>query len=162
MCVKPGVRWKSSPGFRKHPYQLSQKGKWRNSLSHVPEVFWLKLMALNAHNDGLMSVNGFPINLRRKWKNEQSVIVVFLVSKLYKDAFGVYDALTYGADSVGIVILDVDSDGRVHGTSPAFDGAVNVMGSGVTGLLPQVIKLEGDLVLGVQDPAVSKVTMLCD
>lgn len=119
-------------------------------------------MALNAHNDGLMSVNGFPINLRRKWKNEQSIIVVFLVFKPYKDAFSVYDALTYGADSVGIVILDVDSDGRVHSTSPALDGAVNVMGSGVTGLLPQVIKLEGDLVLGVQDPAVSKVTMLCD
>lgn len=36
------------------------------------------------------------------------------------------------------------------------------MGLGVAGLLPQVIKPEGDLVLRVQNPAVSKVTMLCD
>lgn len=75
---------------------------------------------------------------------------------------GVSDALTYGADSIGIVILDVDSDGRVHSTSPAFNGAVNILGSGVAGLLPQVIIPEGDLVLRVQDPAVSKVTMLCN
>lgn len=88
--------------------------------------------------------------------------MVFLVTKPYNGVFSVSDALTYGADSIGIVILDVDSDGRVHSTSPAFDGAVNVMGPGVTGLLPQVIKPEGDLVLRVQDTAVSKVTMLCD
>lgn len=88
--------------------------------------------------------------------------MVFLVTKPCEDVFSVYNALTYGADSIGIVILDVDSDGRVHSTSPAFDGAVNVMRSGVTGLLPQVIKPEGDLVLRVQDPAVSKFTMLCD
>lgn len=85
-------------------------------------------------------------------------MVVFVV----KDVLSVYDALTYGADSIGIVILDVDHDRRLHSTSPAFAEAVNFMGSGVTGLLPQVVKLEGDLVLGVQDPAVSKVTMLCD
>ena len=30
---------------------------------HIPEVFWLKLMALDAHDHGLMSVDGFPINL---------------------------------------------------------------------------------------------------
>lgn len=33
---------------------------------YVPEIFWLKLMALDAHNDGLMSINSFPINLRRE------------------------------------------------------------------------------------------------
>lgn len=69
---------------------------------------------------------------------------------------------TYGADSVGIVLLDVGSDGRVHGTPPALQGALDLMGPGVAGLLPQVIKPEGDLVLGVQDPAVPEVTMLCD
>lgn len=88
--------------------------------------------------------------------------MLFLVTQPYKAVFSVYDALTYGADSTGIVILDVGSDGRVHSTSPAFNRAVNVMGSRITGLLPQVIKPEGDLVLRVQDPAVSKVTMLCD
>lgn len=31
----------------------------------IPEVFWLKLMALDTHDDGLMSVDGFPINLKR-------------------------------------------------------------------------------------------------
>lgn len=70
--------------------------------------------------------------------------------------------MTYGADSIGIVLLDVGPDSRVHSTPPALQGAVNVMGPGVNGLLPQVVELEGDLVLGVQDPAVPKVTMLCD
>lgn len=69
---------------------------------------------------------------------------------------------TYGADSVGIVLLDVGSDGGVHGTPPALQGALDLMGPGVAGLLPQVIKPEGDLVLGVQDAAVPEVTMLCD
>lgn len=70
--------------------------------------------------------------------------------------------MTYGADSIGIVLLDIGSDGRVHSTPPALQGAVSVMGPRVAGLLPQVVELEGDLVLGVQDPAVPKVTMLCD
>lgn len=69
---------------------------------------------------------------------------------------------TYGADSIGIVLLDVGSDGRVHSAPPAFQGTVNVMGSGVAGLLPQVIVPEGDLILGVQDPSIPEVTMLCD
>lgn len=69
---------------------------------------------------------------------------------------------TYGADSAGIVLLDVGPDGRVHGAPPPLQGAVDVMGPRVAGLLPQVVELEGDLVLGVQDPAVPKVTMLCD
>lgn len=69
---------------------------------------------------------------------------------------------TYGADSVGIVLLDVGSDLGVHSVPPALQGAVNIVGPRVAGLLPQVVKLEGDLVLGVQDPAVSEVTMLCD
>lgn len=69
---------------------------------------------------------------------------------------------TYGADSIGVMLLDISSDCRVHSTPPALDGAVDIMGSGVTGLLPQVIKLERDLVFGVQDPTISKVTMLCD
>lgn len=46
------------------------KGTLSLSHTHIPEVFWLKLMALNAHNDGFLSVNVFPINLRRKWKNK--------------------------------------------------------------------------------------------
>lgn len=75
---------------------------------------------------------------------------------------GLEGAGTYGADSIGIVLLDVGSDSRVHSAPPALQGAVDVMGSGVAGLLPQVIEPEGDLVLGVQDPAVPKVTMLCD
>lgn len=69
---------------------------------------------------------------------------------------------TYGADSTGIVLLDVGSDGGVHGAPPTLHGAINVMRPRVAGLLPQVIELEGDLVLGVQDPAVPEVTMLCD
>lgn len=69
---------------------------------------------------------------------------------------------TYGADSTGIVLLDVGSDSGVHGAPPTLQGAINVMRPRVAGLLPQVIELEGDLVLGVHDPAVPKVTMLCD
>lgn len=69
---------------------------------------------------------------------------------------------TYRADSIGIMLLDVGPDGRVHSAPPALHGAVDIVGPGVTGLLPQVVVLEGDLVLGVQDPAVPKVTMLCD
>ncbi len=69
---------------------------------------------------------------------------------------------TYGADSIGIVLLDVGPDSRVHCAPPALHGAVDVMGPRVTGLLPQVVELEGDLVLGVQNPAISEVTMLCD
>lgn len=69
---------------------------------------------------------------------------------------------TYGADSIGIVILDVGSDSRVHCAPPALQGAVNIMGPGIAGLLPQVVKPEGNLVLRVQDPAIPKVTMLCD
>lgn len=69
---------------------------------------------------------------------------------------------TYGAHSVGIVILDVDSDSRVYCAPPALQGALNIMGLGITGLLPQVVKLEGDLVLRVEDPAIPKVTMFCD
>lgn len=69
---------------------------------------------------------------------------------------------TYSADSTGIVLLDVGSDGGVHGAPPTLQGAVNVMRPWVAGLLPQVIEFEGDLVLGVQDPAVPEVTMLCD
>lgn len=33
---------------------------------NIPEVFWLKLMALDAHDDGLMSIDGFPVNLKRE------------------------------------------------------------------------------------------------
>ncbi len=69
---------------------------------------------------------------------------------------------TYGADSVGIVLLDVGPDGGVHSAPPALQGAINVLRPGVTGLLPQVVELEGDLVLGVQNPAVPEVSMLCD
>lgn len=69
---------------------------------------------------------------------------------------------THRADSIGIMLLDVGPDGRVHSAPPALQGAVDVMGPGVTGLLPQVVELEGGLVLGVQDPAIPKVTMLCD
>lgn len=60
------------------------------------------------------------------------------------------------------MLLDVGPDGRVHGAPPSLQGAIALVWPWVTGLLPQVVKLEGDLVLGVQDPAVSKITMLCD
>lgn len=69
---------------------------------------------------------------------------------------------TYGADSGGIVLLDVGCDLGVHGTPPALQGAVHVMGSRVAGLLLQVVEPEGDLVLGVHEPVVAEVTMLCD
>lgn len=39
------------------------------TISNIPEVFWLKLMALDTHDDGLMSVNGFPINLKGEKKH---------------------------------------------------------------------------------------------
>lgn len=71
-------------------------------------------------------------------------------------------AWTYGADATRIVLLDVGPDGRVHSTPPAFQGAVNIMGPWVAGLLPQVVELKGDLILGVQDSTIPKVTMLCD
>lgn len=35
-------------------------------ISNVPEVLRLKLMALDTHNDGLLSVDGFRIDLRRE------------------------------------------------------------------------------------------------
>lgn len=47
--------------------------KWQGKIilkeataSNIPEVFWLKLMALDADDDGLMSVDGFPVNLEKK------------------------------------------------------------------------------------------------
>ena len=69
---------------------------------------------------------------------------------------------TYSADTIGVMLLDVGPDSSVHSVPPALHGAVYVLGPWVTGLLAQVIKLEGDLFLGVQDPAVSKISMLCD
>ena len=61
----------------------------------------------------------------------------------------------YGADSVGVVLLDVGPDGRVQGAPPGLDGAVAVVGARVTGFFPQVVELEGDLVLGVENAAVA-------
>lgn len=48
-----------------------REGKYHTNVLtvlHIPEVFWLKLMALNAHDDSLMSINGFRINLKSKDK----------------------------------------------------------------------------------------------
>lgn len=72
------------------------------------------------------------------------------------------NAITYSADAVGVVLLHIGSHSAVHSTPPALHPPLCIMGSGVTGLLAQVVELERDLILGVQDPAVAKVTMLCD
>lgn len=69
---------------------------------------------------------------------------------------------TYGADTVGVVLLDVGADGGIHGASPALDAGVHIMGSGVTRLLPQVVELEGNFVLGVQNATIAQVAVLCD
>lgn len=50
-----------------------REGKYHTNVLtvlHIPEVFWLKLMALNAHDDSLMSINGFRINLKSKDKKD--------------------------------------------------------------------------------------------
>lgn len=70
--------------------------------------------------------------------------------------------MTYGADPAGVVLLDVGPDGRVHGAPPPLQGAAHVLGPRVAGLLPEVVKLKGDLVLGIQDPAITEVAVLCD
>lgn len=70
--------------------------------------------------------------------------------------------VAYGADSVGVVLLDVGPDSRVHSAPPGLHGAVAVVGAGVAGLLSQVVKLEGDLVLGVKNSAIAKITVLCN
>ncbi len=53
--------------------------KDKENASNLPEVFWLKLMALDAHDDGLMSVNGFPINLTRGKKKTNTFKFFFLL-----------------------------------------------------------------------------------
>lgn len=112
-------------------------------------------MALDAHDDGLMPIDGFSINLKGKQRPVKAWFI--------KEHTGTQEAgLTYSAHSVGIVLLYVGPDGRVHGAPPALHGAVDIMRARVAGLLPQVVKLEGDLVLWVQDPAVPEVTVLCN
>lgn len=71
-------------------------------------------------------------------------------------------AVTYSTDAVGVMLLHVGSHSTVHCAPPALHPPICVMGSGVTGLLAQVVELKGDLIFGVQDPAIAKVTMLCD
>lgn len=60
------------------------------------------------------------------------------------------------------MLLNVASHSTVHSSPPALHSSIRVMGFGVTRLLAQVVELEGDLILGVQDPSIAKVTMLCD
>lgn len=60
------------------------------------------------------------------------------------------------------MLLDVSPDGGVHGAPPLLHGDVHIVTPGVAGLLPQVVKGEGDLVLGVQDAAVPQIPVLCD
>lgn len=72
------------------------------------------------------------------------------------------NAVTYSADAVGVMFLHIGPDSAVHSTPPALHPPLGIMGSGVAGLLAQVVELEGDLILGIQDPSIAKVTMLCD
>lgn len=73
-----------------------------------------------------------------------------------------YAAQTYSADSVGVMLLDVGPDSTVHSTPPALHCSVQIVWLWVAGLLPQMVKLKGNLVFRVQDPAVAQVSMLCD
>lgn len=68
---------------------------------------------------------------------------------------------SYRADSARVVLLDIGPEGIVTGISPWSESCLCLMGLGITGLLPQVVKLEGQLVVRIKEAAIAQVSMLC-
>lgn len=52
--------------------------------------------------------------------------------------------------------------GRLTGVPPGTEGLLALVGLGIAGLLSQVVKLEGDFVVGVEEASVTEVPMLRD
>ena len=67
----------------------------------------------------------------------------------------------YGANSTGVVLLDVGPESRIAGVSPGPEARLALMRLGVAGFLSQVVELEGNLVVRVKEAAITQVSMLC-
>ena len=68
----------------------------------------------------------------------------------------------YSADSAGVVLLDVGPQRVVAGLCPGPQRRLTLVGLRAAGLLPQMVKLEGHLVVGVEEASVPQVAVLCD
>lgn len=60
---------------------------------------------------------------------------------------------TYGANAIGVVILDVVPQGRVAGVPPRPERCLPLVGLRVAGRPPLVVEAEGDPVARVQEAA---------
>ena len=68
----------------------------------------------------------------------------------------------YSADSAGVVLFDVGPQRFVAGLRPGAQRRLALVGLRRAGLLPQVVELEGHLVVGVEEASISQVAVLCD
>ena len=68
----------------------------------------------------------------------------------------------YRADSAGVVLLHVGTQGGVAGISPRAQGALSLTRLLVARLLPQVVEAEGQAVPGVHETALAQVAVLRD
>lgn len=66
------------------------------------------------------------------------------------------------AHSAGVVTLDVVPQERVAGISQRFEGRVALVRLHVAGLLPQVVKVEGQAVPRVKESSLAQVPVLGD
>lgn len=122
---------------------------------NLPEVFRLKLMTLNTNNNGLLAIDCFPINLKQIKITDERVI-----HRVQCWTWQLLNERSYGANSTGVVLLDVGPQGCITGVPPWPQSWFALMGLRVAGFLSQVVKLEGDLVVRVKVAAITQVSML--
>lgn len=71
-----------------------------------------------------------------------------------------WESGSYGADATGVVVFDVGSQGGITGISPGSEAGLALVGLGVAGLFPQVVKLEGDFIVRVKEATITQISML--
>lgn len=112
-------------------------------------------MALDTSYNGLLAVNCLPINLKQVRKKG-----LFSQCPSFQQRCRLCKC-SYSADTTGVVLRHVVFQGQLTGVSPRTEGLLTLIGLGITGLLSQVVKLEGDFVMRVKEASVAQVSVLC-
>lgn len=159
----PGSRehtWHTWTLLRRQTIVYSPRKFKVGSLSSVnlPEVFRLKLMALDTSYNGLLAINRLPINLKQIKKD---AFVARFHGALCSAKGAECARIPYSADPTGVMLHHIVLQGRLAGVSPRTEGLLALVGLRIAGLLSQVVKLKGDFVVGVKEASITQVSVLC-
>lgn len=114
-------------------------------------------MALDTSYNGPLAVNRLPINLKQIKKD---ACVVCSWWSPFRQRCRLCER-PYSAHPTGVVLRHIVLQGWLAGVSPRAEGLLALVGLGIAGLLSQVVKLEGDFVVGVKEAPVTQVSVLC-